>query len=316
MAETEMAAMGDSSSGANVDIGQILSTMQALQKRVEILEQCVRQHNITVPSIPLEDGRKIDSTSSGVWLESEPPSDEGDSYFPIEGRPARETEKYSADSYSMMVLNGPTCDGEWPIRKIFFFFVGLYVALIQIASLIVLSIGAYSRADLGGGNSGIVRASQILSLIFYVVFPDASLHDFARALRYYPRAKGAKTGDPVKLMKLACILRGFQGLLAVVPAWLLIMTAKSVDGVLLSFAAINVISNFDEAAFAIARTGAMGPVYQHEVERIENIDVPLCFYRDIIHVRYWLGVGLLNIATLGAMMVAWDIEVDDEDGFD
>ncbi len=313
MAETEIATMRDSSSGANVEIGKILSTMQALQKKIELLEQCVRQHNISVPSSPLEDGRKIDNSNSGIWLEDEPPSDEGDAYFPIEGTNTRETEKYSADSYSMMVLNGPTCDGEWPLRKKFFFGLGLYVALMQIASLIVLSIGAYSRADLGAGNSRIVRVSQLLSLTFYVVFPDASLHDFARALRYYPRAKGAKPGDPVQLMKLACILRGFQGLLAVVPAWLLIMTAKSVDGVLLSFAAINVVSNFDEAAFAIARTGAMGTVYKHEVERIENIDVPLCFYRDVIHVRYWLGVGLLNIITFGAMVVAWAIDVDDDD---
>jgi len=306
MAETEMPPL------ANNDIAEILRNMQALQKKVEVLEECVRQHNITVPA--LEEGGKP-ASQTGIWRKKDNDESE-DSYYPIEGQQStvRQTEKYSADSYSMMVLNGPSCDGEWPLRKKIFFGVSLYVAFIQIASLIVLSIGAYSRVDLGKGNSSkIVRASQILSLSFYVVFPDASLHDFARALRYYPRSKGAQPGDPVKLMKLACLLRGFQGLLAVVPAWLLIMTAQSVDGVLLSFAAINVISNFDEAAFAIARTGAMGPIYKHEVERIENTDVPLCFYRDIIHIRYWLGVGVLNIATFGAMVVAWAIDPDDDD---
>ena len=332
---TEMATVTDSSSGTNArdkDMAQILSNMEALQKRVVLLEQFISRHNDTyVFENSIEKGGEPENKhsiakdgSDGIWREhgnnvgSFPNGESSNSYYAIENEgPAsqrRLPEKYPADSYSMMVLNGPPSEGEWPLRRKIFFGVGLYVALMQIASLIILTCGALmdnSRAKLGGGNSNIVRVSQILSLSFYVIFPDASLHDFAYSLRYYPKTKEANKGDPVGMMKVACILRGFQGLFAVVPAWLLIMTADSVMGVLLSFASINVIANFDSTAFAIARTGAMGPVYTHEVERIEHKDIPPCFYREDIHARYWTGVGLLNITAFVAMLMAWTFDPED-----
>jgi hypothetical protein len=300
------------SSGKDNDIVVVLQNMQTLQKKVDILEQYI-QNNVKGAANAgvnvLQQGRRIDESSSLVWRDNDNnQNNDGSNYSAVEGPVDQPTRKYPADSYSMMVLNAPV-GGKWPVKNIIFFVAGLYVALFQIAGLILLTIGALQdyMSDLSNEDerTGVIKAAQILSLSFYVVFPDASLHDFAKALRYYPSSNGAIDDGYVDAMKIACILRGFQGLLAVVPVWLLIMASDSVVDVILNFSAINVISNFDEAAFAIARIGAMGPVYQEEVKRIENTDLPPCMYREIIHVRYWIGVAALNISTFGALSMTW-----------
>jgi len=301
------------SSGKDKDIALVLKNMQTLQKKVEILEQYIQNNvkgaanaGVNAP----EQGRRSDNSSAGIWRDNDNnQNNDGSNYHAIEGPVEQPTRKYPADSYSMMVLNAPV-GGKWSFRNIIFFVAGLYVALFQIIGLILLTLGAAIdyRDDLRNGDekSGVIKAAQILSLSFYVVFPDASLHDFAKALRHYPTSgNGAIDDGYVGAMRIACILRGFQGLLAVLPVWLLIMSSDSVVGVILNFSAINVISNFDEAAFAIARTGAMGPVYKQEVERIENTDLPPCMYREIMHIPYWIGVGGLNISTLVAMLITW-----------
>jgi hypothetical protein len=284
------------------DIATILNTVDILQKKVEFLEEYIKD----LKADPAPKALPPPHSADGIYVAIDgPPVKPGEA-----GQPGH---KWPADSYSMMVLNAPPRVGDWEPRNKLFFGIGLYVALFQIITLLLLTLGCFldgARASFGEHQPAIVRVAQVLALSFYIFFPGPSLHDFTKALRYFPIGDKAIPGDPVEFMEIACFLRGFQGLLAILPAWLLIMSSNSVVMVILSFAAINVISEFDEAAFAIARTGAFGPLYRQEVERIESLDVPCSFYQETIYFNYWVGVGTLNLVALVAMVIVWAVHDD------
>jgi hypothetical protein len=211
---------------------------------------------------------------------------------------------YPNDCYSLIALNGPA-KNNWPKSKIICFIFGLFVFIFQ-ASFLTLMI--WSRVDLSTGdiesdnptktifefvpaNSKVlIRISQVMCIVAYVIFPGASLLDLFKAFRYFPRHSTDKN-DPVGFMRLSCVLRGIQGYLAVFAVFLVVITTETVVDIVLNFTALNMISNFDDEAFSLARSGMFGMDLRRGAKRIEAERLP-AWSKCKSKVRlYWNVVG-------------------------
>jgi len=220
-----------------------------------------------------------------------------------------EDKKYPSDCYSFIALNGPHNDG-WPRKKILFFIFGMTPFFFQtlILVLLVMSVtdekhGTMPETDNPDGfgddfsswiakfipsdTSPIVRMTQVVSIMAYVLFPDSSMNDVIGAMRYYPKASKAKAGDHVMCMRFSCFLKGLQGTIAIFATLLLVMTSNTVVEIILNFTAVNFVSNIDDIAF----TGELGKPFKYEALKIERKTLPESMYRRSKHTHYSTVVG-------------------------
>jgi hypothetical protein len=126
----------------------------------------------------------------------------------------------------------------------------------------------------------VVRTTQLVAIIAFLLFTDDSIGDFADAVRYFPFPVWSKNNwfnVPLPFwstdnlwIALACIARGIQGALACFAVFLLVMTSTDVIDIVLNFAAVNQISSIDEHAFTLARSGRYGNALKKRVMEIEN----------------------------------------------
>jgi len=193
-------------------------------------------------------------------------------------------ETYPKDCYALIALNKP----ESKKKSIFILF-GLMVFLFQIAFLVLLIDGGtnlkYGTVE-DSGNPGldllanfippnasrVVRASQVLSLLAYVIFPQSTLQDVFNAFRFWSSGDSC---DPVWCIRFSCALKGFQGISAIIAAWLLVMTSTTVVDIILNFTAITFISDLDELAFTLAKSGMVGEALKKESENCQEKDTCL-----------------------------------------
>lgn len=219
---------------------------------------------------------------------------------------------YPRDCYSLIALNGPT-GNKWPMKRILFFGLGLFVVILQLAFLFltILSRVLPSVGDVDTDNPGnrgssfiktlsgewisrfapansstIVVASQYLSLLVYVIFPESSIEDIVQALYFFPIPSKAVHGDPVWCMGIACCLRAIQGVVASITVFFVVVTTDTVLDIFLNFAALNFISKIDDAFFGLARSGVFGPGLEAEASRIENFILPACMQHRSHHLCY------------------------------
>ena len=89
----------------------------------------------------------------------------------------------------------------------------------------------------------IVRATQIASLLAFVLFPEESLFDFGKNVVFFPRKENENTPkerreENIHCARIAYILQGLQGLLACLTIIILVMTSTDVIDIILNFSAV------------------------------------------------------------------------------
>jgi hypothetical protein len=211
---------------------------------------------------------------------------------------------YPPDCYSFIALNGPA-KGKWPKRKIIFFLFGLMVFFFQMIILILMILGRMykNQSDIESDNpidafvqfipansKVVIRVSQVVCMLTYTIFPDSTLMDVFKAYQYFPRPSKESHG-PVKNMRFSCIVRGFQGYLATITVFLVVITTQSVVDIILNFTALNFISSLDDEAFALAKSGVFGVPIRKEAERIEKTKLPACMVPQSTIRLYWSVMG-------------------------
>ncbi len=166
-----------------------------------------------------------------------------------------------------------------------------------------------SKDTFNGGSfipanaSVMVRMTQFVAVLSFVVIGGESLNDFTEAVMNFPRSCNRK----YVWLQVSCVLRGLQGLLACVTAILLVVTDNDVIDIVLNFAAIHFVSGFDDTAYQLAEAGCYGKTLQQRTETIKQKTLPKCIFRlmnpmcsellYLISVTI-LGVVLMTIVTL------------------
>jgi hypothetical protein len=205
--------------------------------------------------------------------------------------------KYPDDCYSFIAQGW--VDNKAPLAY------GLLVFLFQISFLLLMICSKMNRkmsADEDNDNPStdgfaafmpanaalIVKTTQFLSIMAFLVFADESIKDVANAVRYFPLPVWSEKNllnwfkDNI-WTALACVLRFTQGSFACFTVFLLVMTSTDVIEIVLNFTAVNEISNFDDSAFTLAISGKYGDVLKKKATDIkEKITLD---YRCLDHLK-------------------------------
>ncbi|VEU41669.1 unnamed protein product [Pseudo-nitzschia multistriata] len=154
-------------------------------------------------------------------------------------------------------------------------------------------------------STPLVRATQVISILTYVVFADSSMMDVAIGVETFPRDLKEATNS----MVFSCVLRISQGFMAAMTAFVLIITAENVIDIVLNFTAVNFISHLDDVAFQLAVLGKYGERLEQEANRIKQIPLPPCMSQGKTHTRFRSTLatcGVLFLGTMIAIMCAQD----------
>jgi len=236
-------------------------------------------------------------------------------------------DKFPKDTYSFLVLNGPDDDWSWPTEKLFNFAFGLVPFILQMTLICLLlrssidvkrgTVGENDNPDaeidgawsvsgfLPSNANSVVMWTQLVSILSYVIYPDASLQDILKAVEIYPRSSLVQSGDAVGCMRFSCLLRGIQGFSAMFATLLLVLTSNSVVDIILNFTAMTYISRLDDYAFDLAMDGHYGPFFRAEAVKIANRDLPDCMHRK--EASKWkctkIVSGLVVLILFGVMIL-------------
>ncbi len=222
---------------------------------------------------------------------------------------------YPKDCYSFIALCYPE-KKEWPS---FVFLTGLLVFSFQMTflGLLIMSVtseklGTIGEIDNPGTSLGtnffpanskqIVRATQVFSMITSFLFPYSSLKDVVKAVLLFPRSSENHKKSRVRLLRFACMLRFLQGLVAIFASWLLVMTSDNVVDIILNFTAINFISNLDEIAYSMAKSGELGLNFKKKLQKVEKTELPPGLFKNRI-ICHWCVVTMISLLFFVAMTV-------------
>jgi hypothetical protein len=231
--------------------------------------------------------------------------------------PKINTEIYPPDTYSILALHGP-------IENPAYFSFGLMVYLLQMTFLLLMvlsvvhprwsSIGNVDNPDEGWDGivqqiarftpsqvSPLVRTTQIMATLTYIIFANSTIRDIAVGVELFPSFKQKTPDDKIGCMVFSSILRLSQGILAIIVTLFLIITTSDVIEIILNFTAVNFISNLDDVGFEVIKWGKYGRKFQKEAQRIEKEPLPQCINRKHKDKLYWCSVipiGVVLIAFL------------------
>ena len=216
-----------------------------------------------------------------------------------------EWRSYPTDSYSFLSLHGP-------IDEPYFFFFGMLPFIFQFALLTVMvfsvvnetkgTIGEVDNPDGDGftdtrivgwfakfipANSNVVvKITQVLAILAFMLFPESSLLDVIKAVEVFPRFSQVKNDDKARHMVFSCILRLIQGIFAIFAVLLLVMMSNNVVEILLNFTAANFVSHLDDLAFEQAKFGRYGRKLEEEANRIKAKKLPVSMCQQDKHICY------------------------------
>lgn len=237
---------------------------------------------------------------------------------------AHKAKFFPQDAYSIMALNGPTAEEGWPRQRLLFFLFGFMACAFQFALIgLLLShldfkhslendpSGASGASDTPekenqivgeGEEDNLVKAAQVVSLLVYMVFPGSTQQDLIKAIMLFPWCAPKAETIPIGCIRTSCILRGIQGYNALSVVFLLIMQSDNALDIILNFTAVNFISDLDDAAFSLAKSGIFGHGLQQETARIANTMLPKCIYRESKHIWYTTVMVCSGATLLSAMI--------------
>jgi Leucine-rich repeat (LRR) protein len=223
-------------------------------------------------------------------------------------------------------------NGAWPRREKVFFLCGLVPYAFQICFLWLLITSqilvrrgtrgeidnpvddpllasAFFKTFIPAGSQRIVRITQFVAILYFVIFPDASQKDIVTGVMSLPRRSKVKPGDRVLSMRFSCGLRLLSGFSGVFATLVLIITATTVVDIVLNFTAITFISKLDDYAFELCAQGEFGKSLQAEAERIAITNLPRCMRRERIqkHIYiFWVkAVLLVALLVIMTMILVW-----------
>jgi len=232
-------------------------------------------------------------------------------------------EMYPEDAYSFLTLNGPTTNLSWPFQKFVFFLFGLVPFLFQIMLLGLLvskfflnddpltATGAEGEATKEEKIPVDVMMARIVSLAAYLLFPSSTQRGLIKALQLYLWCDSAIEDIPAGCSRLSCTLRFTQSNLAITVVFLLIMKSEDTLEIILNFTAVNFISNLEDDAFYIAKSGILGSKFMEEAKRIGKTKLPSCMHRK--SKRISCSVMLATYAAIFLSLMIALMTVNDED---
>lgn len=210
-------------------------------------------------------------------------------------------DRYPPDAYSFLALNGPTSNNGWPLQKMKYFLFGLMPFVFQIFFLSLLVINLNGHHPELCDRSVEVWVAQIGAILAYVVFPNSTQRDLIRAIQHFPWCTAETDDVPVSCIRISCILRAIQGHGAISVVFLLVMKSESTIDIILNFTAMNFLSDIDDAAFSLARSGVFGPSLREEAKRIAGTKLPKCMQKQRKHIWYG-GVMVFYAAVFFTLM--------------
>ncbi|VEU33797.1 unnamed protein product [Pseudo-nitzschia multistriata] len=223
--------------------------------------------------------------------------------------------KFPADAYSFVALFSPWKDSD-------VFCIGMIVFLFQstLFLLMILSVlcpgwrstGVTDNPDSDfeshwwagfspANASPIVKATQIIALLSFVVFPEASLLDISSGVEIYPDLWRRNLDESTLLIAFSCTLRIIQGLLAILAVFLLVITSSNATEIILNFTAVNFISLLDDIAFDLAKDGKYGRKLKVAAKRVENEALPRYTVSRNSFLRHKVSVCLVSIILFGML---------------
>jgi hypothetical protein len=125
--------------------------------------------------------------------------------------------------------------------------------------------------------------------------------DVFKGYKYFPMSS-KPTNDSFGCMRLSCMMRAFQGYLATLTVFLVVITSETVVDIILNFAALNFISGLDDEAYSLIQSGMFGAELQKEAKRIEEVKLPSCVRRKSKVVLYWSVMGS-TVAILFSLLI-------------
>lgn len=278
----------------------------------------------TISSVDIDDLEEFDidvnTIDPDVGATTLPDMEEGNSYTDRDKDDCDGDDRYyPKDSYSILALNGPKC-GQWPKQKLLFFLYGLAPLVFQtgILQLMLLHLkqkrGDHEHANRSYPDFDLdcliqIRIAQATSMLAYILFPGSSFQDVTRAIHLFPmRSTNSDSNFPVQCVRFSCILRGLQGLLAMFVVFLLVVSTHDTLAVILSFTAVNFITDLDNVAFQHARCGIFGPKLKDEARRISHKRLPDCIHRESKHVGYGFVMAFAAVVFSTLMALIWNEE--------
>uniref|UniRef100_A0A7S4ENQ3 LNR domain-containing protein n=1 Tax=Pseudo-nitzschia australis TaxID=44445 RepID=A0A7S4ENQ3_9STRA len=223
-----------------------------------------------------------------------------------------ETRKFPTDCYSFVALYSPKTDPD-----LFCFGLLVYVFQASLFFLMISSVVHPSLHSTGGVDnpdaefdsssfaafipsnvSPIVRATQIIAVLTFLIFPEASFLDVSTGISMFPQLWKMYGNEQVWCMAFACVLRSIQGFMAIFATVVLIMSSSDVTQIVLSLIAVNFISLLDDTAFKSARAGTYGSLLEKAAKRIENEPIPSCSGLEHKYPRYQLSVYVIGVFML------------------
>ena len=223
------------------------------------------------------------------------------------------TESFPEDSYTLIALNFPAKGegrgSEWWKTKAPVFFFGLMPFAFQIALLYVSLLSAVRAFEENDADleffarlyqpSTSVFVTQITILLAYASLPRSSLRDVMRAIRLFPSCSIESYRNDHRAVGIAvsCILRFFQGFIGIVTI-LAVIFFKSEDAItiILNFTALDYISELDEYAVTLCKSGMFGTKLKKKADAIADQALPE--YMNARYERKWRRCVMLPTAIM------------------
>mmetsp|Transcript_21914 Transcript_21914/g.60922 ORF Transcript_21914/g.60922 Transcript_21914/m.60922 type:complete len:1053 (+) Transcript_21914:403-3561(+) len=191
---------------------------------------------------------------------------------------------FPQDVYSFVAVFSPKDEADQFCFGIlvFLFQAALFMLMILSVTLRDLrTIGEVDNPDTGfwaefipANAPPIVRATQVMAILTYMIFPEASMMEILVGTEMFPQLRRTNMSAEVYQMGFSCVLRVVQGTLGLFAVFLLVMTSTDVIDVVLNFTAANFISLIDDTAFTLARSGAYGWKLEDAAKKVENQPCP------------------------------------------
>jgi len=162
-----------------------------------------------------------------------------------------ETHKFPTDCYSFVALYSPITDPDLFCFGIIIFLFQSTLFLLMILSVVSPDLRATAEVDnpdsgvdffaafIPSNATPIVRATQIITIVASLVFPDASLLEISTGVQMFPQLCKRNQNEKVWCIAFSCILRCIQGSLAIFAVFLLVMTSSNVTEIILNFTAVS-----------------------------------------------------------------------------
>ena len=213
---------------------------------------------------------------------------------------------FHPDCYSFISTNTPKSPYWW---------FGIMIFVFQVSFLILIILGTMSKWRSGKVDdnptdgvfadfinteaSPVVVATRIVALLTSIIFIDSSVMDIIVAVHSFPTYSMVTKRDNFWNLAFSCILRFTQGFLAQLVMLILIFNTNDPIDIILNFTALNFVSQLDDMAFDLAKSGKYGKKFENECMRVEQAPLPVCMYRNRKHGRF-----LVTIIFLGTVVFA------------